>query len=42
MASQFDQDNDTVNAQLESAIAHVVEAIGDLRADPREGEHYKR
>ena len=41
-APQFDQSNDTVIAQLESAIADVVEAIGDMRAGPREAEHYER
>ena len=41
-AQQFGQDNDVVIAQLEAAIADVVEAIGDMRAGPREAEHYER
>ena len=39
---KFNQDNDAVIAQLETAIADVVEAIGDMRAGPREAEHYER
>ena len=36
------QDNDVVITQLETAIANAVEAIGDMRAGPREAEHYER
>jgi hypothetical protein len=39
---KFNQDNNAVIVQLESAIADVVEAIGDMRAGPREAEHYER
>ena len=39
---QFDQNNDTVIAHLEDAIEDVVKAIDDMRAGPREAEHYER
>ena len=39
---QFDQNNDAVIAHLEAAIEDVVKAIDDMRAGPREAEHYER
>ena len=41
-ALKFNQDNDAVISQLETTIADVVEAIGDMRAGPRDAEHYER
>ena len=39
---QFGQNNDAVIAHLEAAIEDVVKAIDDMRAGPREAEHYER
>jgi len=38
----FNQEPEAVISRLESAVADVQQAIADMKAGPREAEHYER